>query len=451
MTIAELRRKRAALVANMTAITAKEADLGDESLPQADVDAFEALKTSISALDARIARLEDADAAAAASTASVDDDETEDKSARQFVAKSVYAQPKRHFERAKGMAFTRYVAGMLRAKQVGGDRAVKDIAEMTGDHEIATAVQKALATTGATTGQTLVPVAFSADWIELLRSRTVLRKINAMKVDLPNGNLSIPRLTGTATTNWGPAENTAITASDPSFDAVNLTSKKSTSFVQASNELISRSPIALEALLMNDMLESAARAQDLAFFAGSGTGGVPLGMFTLSTRPTIAPNTVDGLVATGATALDGAMAYLRKIVGTVEAGNSRMIAPFWTMNPANLHYLARLRDSAGGFPFALTLDSENPTLLGYPVFKSTQHATNIASIVVSGTAGSRQYFADAADIIVADEGIVAVDMSTEAGNAFAQNATVFRLVQFLDIGYRHPESVGVGASNGWTL
>lgn len=446
MTIAELRRKRASLVAQMTAITAKEADLGDESLPEADVDAFEALKTSISALDARIARLEDADAAASASATSVDDDE--DKSARQFVSKTS-AQPRAttpHSPRQKGSAFIRFAVGMAQAKEIGRGTALENMERV--DPEVASAIAKALGSNAATLGQTTVPVAFSTDWIELLRSRTVLYKVDAQRYDLSAGNLSIPRLTASAGATWG-GENTAIAQTDPTFDSITLASKKVVSSVAVSRELMSRSPINIEALVRDDMLEAGARLIDVAFFTGAGSATVPTGMFTLAGRPTVANNSVDGLVATGATALDGATNYLRGMVRLMEASNSRMLRPFWTFHPNVRHYLARLRDSIGGYPYQVMMDSAQPTLFGYPVYTSTQHPTNITNVVASGTAGTRIYLADAADIALGEEAAVQVESSTEAGGAFLSHQVFLKMVNYLDIGYRHPESIIVGAANGY--
>lgn len=444
MTIAELRRKRAALVAQMTAITAKEADMGDEALPQADVDAFDSLKASIAALDARIARLEDADAAAASVSAS-DEDEMEGKSARQFVAKStVYAEPKKHFKRKAGDAGIRYIAGMIRAKQVGVDAAVKGIMETTGDAEVANYVRKTLTSNAPTLGQTTVPNDFLPDLIDVLRARTVLDRINAFDVDLTHGNLSIPRLTATAATSWG-AENATIAAVDPTFGSVNLTSKKVVTRVEVSNELIARSPLALESVIRTDMIESAARTIDLAFFAGDGTGNSPIGMANAVGRTAYADVTFAGATLT----LDQATGYLRGMLSQLERTNSRMIAPFWTFHSDVKHKLASLRDGVGAFPYRDELDAEQPRLLGIPVFTSTQHVTNIAG-VNAGTNGTRLFLADAADIVRAREGTLLVDTSTEAGTAFATFGTVFRLVQFMDIGFRQPQSSPVvGRVDNW--
>jgi hypothetical protein len=78
MSLKEVRRKRALLIAQMKAITVKDNALPDgENLPQEDVDQFAALQTQVESLDQRITRLEAVADAEADTATDIDGDDTD--------------------------------------------------------------------------------------------------------------------------------------------------------------------------------------------------------------------------------------------------------------------------------------------------------------------------------------------------------------------------------------
>lgn len=452
--IVVLRKKFEEKSVELKALRDKEAELpDDETLSPEDADRFAELLSEVEALKAKLDRAVSAEAAVASKMdeASDDDDETEKSASHssQFVGKSrtVPAQAKKHFNRKTGDGIARFASGILRAHKSGVDSATKVIIESSGDHEMADMVSKALSSTGSSTGATTVPKPMIEDMIELLRANTVFDKVNAFDIDLPAGYARVPRLAGTAGASWG-GENTAIVPSDPTLDEIELRSKRLVAGVVTSNELLNRSPIAMEQVIKTDITEAASRRIDQALFGGSGIGD-PLGIANLPGRPAVADNPVDGNVAVDATALNGAVRYLRGMMATARRGNSRLLAPAWSFHPDALNYLAGLRDGVGGFPFAAGLDAEQPKLFGYPVYDSTQHATDLADVVTDGEEGTRIFFFDAADLVRAREQTMQVEISNQAGGAFLSYQTIVRLVQFVDIGYRHPESFIQGRVNGW--
>ena len=459
-TISVLKRTRADYAAKVKAIAAKEASLPeDQSLSDDETAEYNDLMARIDTLGERIERLEAADAKASETmTPEGDGEDDTEKAAPRAVVKAV---PRRNVPqtskalitpRKKGALMTRYVAGLVLAKSFGADMAINAMREY--DDEVADVINKSLMSNAATGGQTFIPQAFSEDWIDLLRSKTVYDRISAPVFPLTNGNLTIPRLEATAGAGWG-AEGTAITPADATLGNVTLASKKLTAAASYTRELMSRSPIGMENLVERDLIAASMRVLDLGLFTGSGTSGQPLGMATItpgtgiSNRPVVADNTVDGATTTGSAALEGAVRYLRYMLAMMEGNNAEMISVFWSLHPVQKHYLASLKDGAGGFPLAAGLDAENPTLLGYPVFMSTQHPQNISGVVASGTLGSRIFLADAADIAKGEEGNVIVETSTEAGTSFYGHSVAVKVIRYVDLGYRRPQTVIVGRTNGW--
>ena len=85
--------------------------------------------------------------------------------------------------------------------------------------------QKTLTASVPADGGFTVPIAFSPDYIKALYANTILEKLGVRKVPMPNGNLSIPKMTAKASAYWiGEAEK--ITASQATFGEVNLKAKK---------------------------------------------------------------------------------------------------------------------------------------------------------------------------------------------------------------------------------
>ena len=101
-----------------------------------------------------------------------------------------------------------------------------------GDHGVAMAI-----TTSQSSGGALIPQNLHDEVIELLKARSVVRKLGARSMPLPNGNLSLPRMAGGATAYYS-GENEDIKSSVSKFDDAKLSAKKLTALVPISNNLI---------------------------------------------------------------------------------------------------------------------------------------------------------------------------------------------------------------------
>ena len=151
------------------------------------------------------------------------------------------------------------------------DLAQKFAANEIGDNQVAMAVS-----TSAGSGGSLIPETMASDIIELLRPKTIVRALGARIVPLVNGNLTMPRLTGGATSGYK-GENDAQNAEGSTTDDGKLSAKTQMTIVPISNELIGYAGFNTEQIFLNDMIMAIANRQDKAFLRDDGTGNTPIG------------------------------------------------------------------------------------------------------------------------------------------------------------------------------
>jgi HK97 family phage major capsid protein len=455
----ELRRRRAQLAAKMAAIVKQEdeADESGEALPQEAVTAFEELKTQIAELDGRIKRLEAALAADAQSANGGGDDNTDnaddDKTLGRVISRGgirfrLAAEPSRA-HKGPGLQAARFVIGVLHAKWAGSfEKGAEFVQHRFGD----TAVAKALNTITTGEGGALIPQDFLADLIELLRASTAVRGADPMTLGMPMGNLTIPRLAGGATASYQ-GELDDIGVSQERFDDVNFVAKKLTALVPVSNDLIRRAPIGVEEVVRDDLVQTIARREDLAFLRGDGTDKGPVGFRTLCLASHVIA--IAGLGATPAAGagLDAVVNGLSAMILTLQNGMSRMIKPVWIMAPTTLRFIAAQRDSVGGFYYKDEIATGR--LEGIPFRLTQQIPTNLGL-----GSGSEIYLAAMEDVVIADTYNVQVDASDVAAykdtdgtmvSAFQRDQSLFRVISEHDFNMRHLQSLAIGITVDWTF
>lgn len=126
-----------------------------------------------------------------------------------------------------------------------------------------------------TAGGYLVPHQFENDLIDLREMYGVFRA-NAKIVPMSSDTRSDPRRTGGLTAYWG-AESEAMTASDKSWDRVNMTAKKMYVYSKVTAELSEDSVVSMADDLASEIAYAFATKEDAAGFTGDGTstyGGI---------------------------------------------------------------------------------------------------------------------------------------------------------------------------------
>ncbi|MBJ3386946.1 phage major capsid protein, partial [Salmonella enterica subsp. enterica serovar Agona] len=137
--------------------------------------------------------------------------------------------------------------------------------------------------TAANSGGVLIPQNLHSEVIELLRDRTIVRKLGARSIPLPNGNMALPRLAGGAPASYT-GEGKDAKTSEARFDDVKLTAKTMIAMVPISNQLIGRAGFNVEQLVLQDILTAISVREDKAFMRDDGTGDTPIGMKARATE-----------------------------------------------------------------------------------------------------------------------------------------------------------------------
>jgi HK97 family phage major capsid protein len=268
------------------------------------------------------------------------------------------------------------------------------------------------------------------------------------------GNLTIPRLAGGATAAYQ-NELDDIAISQERFDDVNFVAKKLTAMVPVSNDLIRRSPIGVEEIVRDDLVQTIARREDLAFLRGDGTDKGPIGMRTLCLPANKISVTTMPATPTPGDALTAILGGATAAILALQNGLSRMIRPTWFMHPTIARFISLARDQVGGFYWKDEI--ERGVWEGYPIRLTTQIPTNL--VVGANTKGSEIYFCDMADFVIADTYNVVVDASDVAAyndgvsmvSAFQRDQSLFRVIAEHDCNMRHLQSLAVLLTADWAF
>ena len=419
--IEELRRQRAGVNEQVQALAQVELDgvtLSAEQLAQ-----FASLQTQFTDISATIERLEAAERAAALVAKPV--------STQQAPSVVVKAEPKQY----KGAGMTRMVMSIA-AAQGNVQDAVKFAANELNDQSVSMAIS-----TAAASGGVLIPENLHSEVIELLSDRTIVRKLGARSIPLPNGNMGLPRAAGGAQASYT-GEGKDATASESRFDDVKLTAKTLIALVPISNQLIGRAGFNVEQLVLQDILTAISVREDKAFMRDDGTGDTPIGMKTRATQW----NRLLPWDAAAEANLNTIDTYLDALILMAMNGNSNMISCGWGMSNRTYMKLFGLRDGNGNKVYP---EMAQGMLKGYPIERTSAIPVNLGA----GGNESEIYFADFNDVVIAEDGVMSVDFSKEAtykdadGNlvsAFARNQSLIRVITEHDIGFRHPEGLAMG-------
>jgi HK97 family phage major capsid protein len=302
---------------------------------------------------------------------------------------------------------------------------------------------RSLNTSQLTAGGSLVPEVYAAEIIELLRSRTVVRRAGARTLPMNNGNLTIRKQTaGTSSAYVGEMQDIGV--SQPELGQITLVAKKLATIVPITNDLLlfSSGPSA-DAFVRDDLVIEMALREDRAFIRDDGTQFTPRGL-----RYWAAPGNI---IPTNGTTSAQIEEDFKDLINTLESKDVRMISPVWIMHPSRKNHLLNLRDANGNIIYP-EMRTPTPTLYTYPVFTTTSLPSNLG-----GGTESEIYFVDMADAIIGESTSleIAVDSSgayVEGGvmkSAFSRDETMIRAISRHDFAMRHRESVAIISNATW--
>ena len=322
---------------------------------------------------------------------------------------------------------------VVNVKQVSPDEALKVAKELYPNSKALHAVlgQKTLTASVPSDGGFTVPIAFSPDYIKALYANTILEKLGVRKVPMPNGNLSIPKMTAKASAYWiGEAQK--IPASQATYGEVNLKAKKLAALTPISNDLLRYNAVGIDGWIADDLMRNAKVELDDAFLNGAGTAHTPLGLKNTTGIQTWTPASGTALsLKTPA----GMLAKLKQ-------KNIPMENVKWLLNPMGESWLEDLAFSSGPFAFP-SLDEGK--LKGYEVIESATVGYNESGSPITADF----WVGDWSQFLWGVGYDISVEMSREGtfadgnGNqisAFQHDLTLVRLITEHDFAVKHPEA-----------
>jgi len=411
--IAAFAAKRVTAEERMDAIMAKSGDEGT-SLDEHESEEYDGLVSEVKRIDEHIDRLKTHEARVVARATPVSERTVggaggQEQGGVELRGGVISVRPNVE----KGIAFARYAIALGRAK--GNIMHAAEIAKQWNDTtpEVAMfikqivqygsvdALMKTAVAAGTTSDATWAgPLVYAqnmvSEFIEFLRPQTIIGRLPQLR-RVPF-NIRIPRQTaGTSGTFVGEGLPTPVQKA--SFDALTLTWAKASTIAVLTQELVTMSNPAADALVRADLAAGIAAYLDKRFIDPSYAG-------VANVSPASVSNGVVSRQASGATlaALDQDVAYVLQQVAAADVSLSSAI---WLMSPSEAIALGAIR-TAYGDPAFPNLGVDGGTFKGLPVITSN-------SVVSSGSPGEQQIFLLVQDqILLADDGQMLLDMSTEA-------------------------------------
>ena len=284
------------------------------------------------------------------------------------------------------------------------------------------------------------------DVIELLQPFSVVRQIGARLVSIPRGALRTPKITSGVASAYV-AEGAKIPSSQMKFGQISLSAKKLASLVVLTNEL-GQFAGDIDQILLDDMLSSIGKTEDIAFLFGTGTENEPRGI----TEWAVSANVFNATQSGGTATLTEVQADLQKVERLLLSADVPMRSPVWIMSPRSRLFLRDLRDTQDRGVFGDEM-RQSRTINGVPYFTTN----NVPNDLGGGTNESKVILVDASEVVIGDVPQISVDRSNDATvkidgvdtNLFEHDMSAIRLRMWNDLILRHDVSAAVIEAVKW--
>lgn len=404
----QLRAQREEKLAAMQAMHTKAAD-EKRTFEEAEQTSFTALSKQVEALDNQIKSTETMERLAGTAAVPVDAGAGNGTAAPAAGAGRIEGKAPSSIvvsrNLPKGTAFTRY-AMALAASKGNLMQAAETAKQWEGTTpEVARVLKAAVAagtTSDATWASPLVDYRMMAEeFIDLLRPATILGKMAGVR-RVPF-NVRIPRMTSGASVGWV-GEGAAKPVSKQAFDTVTMPESKIAGIVVITMELARFSNPSAEQLVRDDMVEAIAAFTD-AQFINPGIAAVA------GTNPASITKSATESASTGTT-----LAEIEADLKTARLAMVNLNIPieglYWVMAPSTKVTLEEMRTAQDVLAFPSL--STNGTLKGIPVIASTSIGTYDQDGGGAGAAAKYIALISAPNVLLADDGQVMLDASSEA-------------------------------------
>jgi HK97 family phage major capsid protein len=435
---AKLREKHAALVALRTKA------FGDDA-KQEDVDAFEAALKECEDIETKIG-LAERDEAIAAKTAKPADAPTTPAAQPTVSATAKDNKP----EEVLAIVAASLVKGKednLPALKVMADAGYGRLASELVPHN-----QKAVNTLVSAEGGILVPQAQVGGILPLLRQQVTFLDAGPTQIELANGQYKVARGASGATAAYV-GEGGLKPVSTPTFDAIDMASKKLAGIVPLTEEVTRWAIGNIQNYVQNDLRSALALTMDLNMWIGTGAGTSPLGVFNKANIQTIAaaPFFADAAAPTveELDRMGDAMVLALISAGLMPAAGRWR----WVMSYRTAMWLASLRlgDTSQGdlaYPTMTGAGQNAVTWRGFPVTVTAQVPTNLGV----GTNESFIALVDMSHVLFGEEMVINMRWSNQATldpdgsgenliHLWQQNMSAVLAESMHDVGLRYSKAV----------
>ncbi|KAA8387762.1 phage major capsid protein [Acetobacter sp. DmW_136] len=354
---------------------------------------------------------------------------------------TVPAQAEQQLE--PGIKFSRLVQAVASTRGQGGMRAVLDFSEKTWGSAFAAAAADNMEQSVDVQGGFLVNTDYSNDLIAALRPQVAVRKMGAVSVPMPNGNLTFRKQTGTSNAQWL-GERAAVPTSAPEIGEVAMKAKKLGALVPITNDLLRYNSIQTDNMVNSDVTLSVAIAEDQQFIRGAGSDFAPAGLRYLA-------NASNVIAANATVNVQNVRNDLGKLRLALTKNNVPMQSPGYIINPTLVEFLSQLQTSTGALAFPEIADGR---IGAYPYTSTTSVPDNL------GTGGNQSelYFADFGQILIGDALQTTLAVSTQASyvdtagitrSAFQNDETLVRVIEAVDLNTRYDNAIAVLTDAAW--
>lgn len=281
-----------------------------------------------------------------------------------------------------------------------------------------------------------IPVEVSSDFIDLLYAQTVMDKVNVTKIAGLKGIVAVNGLASGATAYWH-GEGAAVSESEPTWLQKQMRPHELTSWVKVQNQLLVRSPEAIESRLRMVLARAAALKLDLAFLLGTGGAHQPRGIANTTGIQDFNMG-ANGDELTVEDFVDMENLLMDQNVPTEGAA---LVTHHKVIGQLKKQRIAQFSGDSGGTHVILPMNNQVlRDTIGYDFATTTQIPADLTK--GTGTALSHLFFGQFAEFIAATWDTFSFDASTQASlassSAWLQNQTWLKTTGAFDFGAYHP-------------
>ncbi|MDX2590990.1 phage major capsid protein [Streptomyces sp. WI03-4A] len=324
--IADLVSKRSAEREKLDGILS-EARGADNALTDEQRASFDAGEAEIRSLDERIAELD----------AQVRADEAAAEMAKRYAPKASVTSVNEPEIYRSGLGGQSYFRDMWNARQNGDAQAMD---RLQRNNRGRAAEQRALTTVNGAGGEFVPPLWLEKEFVRLARPGRITGNLVPTQA-LPAGtdSINVPKVnTGTAVAVQG-TQNTAVQQTDLTTTSISSSVTTIAGGQTVSLQLIEQSPLNVDDVILADLAAAYAQQYNSLILSGSGTGGNPTGILTLSGTNAITYTSASPTVA---------LLY-SQIANAIQTVHTNRFLPPDTiiMHPRRWAYLLAASDSTG--------------------------------------------------------------------------------------------------------